>query len=65
MPTVRRRRADGSARIVLERLRSGEPWSFAIRFDDGASQAIALAGCPARAGEYEPMENVHVVLAPH
>lgn len=58
-------RADGSARIVLERLRSGEPWSFGIRFDDGASQAIALAGCPARAGEYEPMENVHVVLAPH
>lgn len=57
--------SDGSARIVLQRLGSGERWSIGIRFDGAASEPVALVGCPSRAADVEPLENVHVVLAPH
>lgn len=57
-------RPDGSAYIVLKRLGSGEPWSVGIRFDGTASGPVALVGCPAKTTDFEPMENVHVVLAP-
>jgi hypothetical protein len=57
--------ANGSTRLVLERLRRGEHWSVSIRFDDGASKSTPLVGCPTRQGVHELAENVHVVLAPH
>lgn len=57
--------ADGSTRLVLDRLRRGEHWSVSIRFDDGASKSTSLIGCPAQRADHELAENVHVVLAPH
>ncbi|MEZ5461935.1 serine protease [Dokdonella sp.] len=53
----------GAAGITLAGMSPGENWQLSLRFDDAASQAIDLSGCPAAPATHE-LEEAHVELAP-
>ncbi|MGQ0801468.1 MAG: S1 family peptidase [Pseudomarimonas sp.] len=56
--------SDGSASIILKKMKPSESWSLGLRFHDAATRRIDVSGCPTEPVRFDFPENAHVILTP-